>query len=547
MKICPRCNNIFPDSLGMCLIDGTELEERQDPLIGKLIGGCYRVISKLAAGGMGDVYAARHEYMNREVAIKALKPTLAMDEEFRQRTFREARICATIEHRNIVEVFDMVMSENQMCIVMELLEGETLKSQITRGRQFDVATVLSIMSMTAEALSCAHSVDVVHRDIKPSNILLTRFEGIDDFVKLLDFGIAYALKETRLTASGTVMGTPPYMPPELFKANEPTKASDIYSLACVMYKLLAGRSPFQSPDLPEVVRGHLEELPEPVKTFRPEVPDVLDVIFLRMLEKNPEDRYSDAFELLHALKSSGLYVYGAEERDSVTEILKLKEGPGKTGWTSYFEIAGSTEREDTGQSESLNRGLEAAGELREIEARKKEIVERMERVERKRRKYRKDITNAISTLSTDLAALREASARGKMDVLKARSEKDWHTEQVRDAAAALSKAIDGRGVDEAMVEMLKVAGDAAKKYEEVTEKVEALQRLRLDQKTTLDDLKFQIMELHRRIREVDDECVDEYDECQRELEALSARGEALREEAAAAAVLIYEEKRGGEA
>jgi len=542
MKICPQCNNIFPDSLETCLIDGTPLEQRQDPLIGKLIGGCYRVISKLAAGGMGDVYVAKHEYMNRQVAIKALKPTLAMDEEFRQRTFREARICATIEHRNIVEVFDMVMSENQMCIVMELLQGETLKSQLSRGRQFDVPTVLSIMSMTAEALSCAHSVDVVHRDIKPSNILLTRYEGIDDFVKLLDFGIAYALKETRLTASGTVMGTPPYMSPELFQANEPTKASDIYSLACVMYKLLAGRSPFQSPDLPKVVKGHLEELPEPVKTFRPEVPDVLDVVLLRMLEKNPADRYSDAFELLHALKSSGLYVYGVEERDSVTEILQLREGPGKTGWTSYFEIAGSSEREDTEKSESLHRGREAADELRQIEAQKKQIVEQMETVERKRRKYRKDITNAISILSTDLAALREESARGKMDVLKARTEKDWHTEQVRDAAASLSRAIEGRDVDEAMVQMLKVAGEAAKKYEEVAAKVQALQQLRHDQRETLDDLKFQIMELHRRIREVDDECVDEYDACQRQLEDLSARGEALRQEAADAAVLMYEEK-----
>jgi hypothetical protein len=437
------------------------------------------------------------------------------------------------------------MSENQMCIVMELLEGETLKSQLSRGRQFDVPTVLSIMSMTAEALSCAHSVDVVHRDIKPSNILLTRYEGIDDFVKLLDFGIAYALKETRLTASGTVMGTPPYMSPELFQADEPTKASDIYSLACVMYKLLAGRSPFQSPDLPRVVKGHLEELPEPVKTFRPEVPDLLDVVLLRMLEKNPADRYSDAFELLHALKSSGLYVYGVEERDSVTEILQLREGPGKTGWTSYFEIAGSSEREETERSESLHRGREAAGELREIEARKKQIVEQMETLERKRRKYRKDITNAISILSTDLAALREENARGKMDVLKARTEKDWHTEQVRDAASSLSKAIEGRDVDEAMVQMLKVAGEAAKKYEEVAAKVEALRQLRRDQKEKLEDLKFQIMELHRRIREVDDECVDEYDACQRELEELSARGEALRQEAAEAAVLVYEEKQAG--
>jgi hypothetical protein len=312
-----------------------------------------------------------------------------------------------------------------------------------------------------------------------------------------------------------------------------------------MYKLLAGRSPFQSPDLPKVVKGHLEELPEPVKTLRPEVPDLLDVVLLRMLEKNPADRYSDAFELLHALKSSGLYVYGVEERDSVTEILQLREGPGKTGWTSYFEIAGSSEREETEKSESLHRGREAAGELREIEAQKKKIVQQMETLERKRRQYRKDITNAISILSTDLAAMREEAARGKMDVLKARTEKDWHTEQVRDAASALSRAIDGRDVDEAMVQMLKVAGEAAKKYEEVAAKVEALQQLRRDHKEKLDDLKFQIMELHRRIREVDDECVDEYDACQRELEELSARGEALRQEAADAAVLIYEEKQAG--
>jgi serine/threonine-protein kinase len=544
MRLCRKCNNLYPDDIDRCLIDGTPLEKNADPFVGKLIGGCYRIDSKLAAGGMGDVYRAHHEYIDLEVAIKILKPLLRGSEEFRLRTMREARICATIEHGNIVKAYDLVTSDGLVCLVMELLRGETLRGRLRREGTLDVPRSLRILSQTAEALANAHSLDVVHRDIKPSNIFLAVEHGLDDFVKLLDFGIAYALKEGRLTQDGQVMGTPPYMPPELLQGNEPTKASDIYALACVVYRMLGGRTPFAARDLPDVISGHLRFLPPPITELRPEVPPELEAILLRMLEKRPDDRYQDAFELLHALKTSGLYLYGVDERPSEVDIeqLEIDQRPVRTGWGTYFDGVASGGGEATGQSESFQKGVSAAAELARIEEEKKAIVARIERIEARRRGYQRNITRAIKTLREDLSGMRDRHEREQMEYVKVRTEREFLSGEVGRLASALGERVGGRwnggDADAELLALMAEAGGAASRLLEVRSRSDEIGQARGGYREGVEDVKFQLSELARRLREVEQETVREYEELRARLDELSARGEELRKQAAIAACMI---------
>ena len=538
MKLCRKCGNLFPNDLERCLIDGSHLEESGDPAIGKLVGGCYRIDSKTASGGTGDVYLARHEYTDLEVAIKILKPILSGTEEFRQRTMREARICATIDHPNIMKAYDLVSSDNMVCLVMERLHGETLRSRLQREGVFDIPRSMRILSQTAEALSAAHSLNVVHRDIKPSNIFLSIEHGLDDFVKLLDFGIAYVMGEGRLTLDGQVLGTPTYMPPELLRGGEPSKASDIYSLACVAYKVITGKTPFSSRDISEVIAGHLDKLPIPISQMRPGVPAEVEVILLRMLEKDPAARYQDAFELLHELRSSGLYSYGIEERPSEIDVDGAAPAlpAGKPGWGEYFEAVAE---EATDRSESYRQGQQAAIDLERIEEQKREILGRMDAIETMRRSTQRNIARAIKTLHEDLSRMRDGRERGQMEYLAARTEKDFLESEIKRIASDLEPV--GEMDDHALFSLIS-AGDAARRLLEVRRTADDLSQSRSGYRESVEDVKFQIARLTDRLREVEQEHVREYEDLRKVLDEVSAQGEELRRQAALAALKLQSGK-----
>ncbi len=542
MKLCPACGNLFPDDVTACLIDGTPLAEPTDPLLGKLVGGCYRISHQIASGGMGNVYSARHEYLNREVAVKILKPLLGMDEEYRQRVIREARICATVDHVHIVKAFDLIMAEGLVCLVMEMLKGETLKARLGRVGTLDVTSVLRMMSMTAEALASAHSLDIVHRDIKPSNIFLARYMGADDFVKLLDFGIAFAIREGRLTRQGAVVGTPPYMSPELFRGREPTKASDVYSLACVCYQALTGRSPFHSSELAEIVTGHLERVPLPVREARPDVPEALEAILERMLLKDPEKRYQDAFALLNALKSSGLYNQEYEERPSLTGAEEATEEITlRSEWGQYFDAVSAGQPEDGPHLESVRAGLMAVNELVCVEDRKREVVRKLEQIEGKRRSTQRNIANALRTLHSDLSRLREDHELEHMEYLTAGSRREFLAQEVLRMEVDLFSHLSERMCEEPRelttqaLQALVQAGDTARSYLASAERTGEIKARRAAYPKTVRDTKFQIERLQGRIKEVEQESAEEYERLRATLDALSAEGERLRAEVALAA------------
>jgi serine/threonine-protein kinase len=256
--------------------------------IGTLLGD-YRVQAKLGAGGMGDVYLGVHEVIGKRAAIKVLKGELCSDTFSVERFIAEARVVNQIGHPNIVDVFAFGQTpDGRSFLVMELLEGETLRERIARG-PIGLTEVCAIVQPLVRALAAAHAKGVVHRDLKPDNVFLVA--GDRASVKLLDFGIAKLVKSDSMqqTASGALVGTPMYLAPEQARAQTVDHRADIYTLGGMLFELVTGRPPFLAASSFEVVAKHLMEPPEHPSTFAP-VPAELDELIVNMLAKAPEAR-----------------------------------------------------------------------------------------------------------------------------------------------------------------------------------------------------------------------------------------------------------------
>src|SRR6185436_16563276 len=219
MKTCPKCGEEYPDATTLCPSDGVALETTTDELLGQTLAGKYRIDEKLSEGGMGTVYKGTHVLMDKTVAVKVLRPSLAADEKIVARFSREARAASRISHPHAISVTDFGEDENGIVfLVMEHLEGETLKDLIRREGPLPLVRVVEVIKQVSDALNAAHDQGVVHRDLKSDNIMLLRATG-NDYAKVLDFGIA-KIKEREgdydpgLTAPDLVIGTPQYMSPE---------------------------------------------------------------------------------------------------------------------------------------------------------------------------------------------------------------------------------------------------------------------------------------------------------------------------------------------
>jgi serine/threonine protein kinase len=260
-----------------------------------VIGGRYCIERTLGGGGMAVVYAARDDRLDRMVAVKVLAENLAAQPEIRRRFLREARIAAALSHPNIVEIFDS--GENgQPYIVMEYVPGPTLAHELHRRGPFAAEDASRIAAEAAAGLGHAHAAGIVHRDVKPENLLL----GPGDGVKIADFGIAHALDGTRLTSTGTVLGTAAYLAPEQARGEPVSPATDVYGLGAVLYELLTGRPPHSAATLTELLARKLED-PDPPATLRPAVSPALDALVERCLALDPGMRPTAA-EVRDALR-----------------------------------------------------------------------------------------------------------------------------------------------------------------------------------------------------------------------------------------------------
>jgi len=285
-------------------------------MIGKAISH-YRILEKLGEGGMGEVYLAQDTKLDRRVALKFLPAQLASDGEFKERFKREAQAAAALNHPNIITIHEVAEYESRPYIAMEYVEGEPLKDLITK-KDLPINKVIDISMQICEGLAKAHQAGIIHRDIKPQNILLDK----DGRVRILDFGLAKLKRAAMLTQIGTTLGTVAYMSPEQAQGKEADPRSDIFSFGVVLYEMITGKLPFKGEHEAAVIYSIVNENPEPLARYKSDLPDELQRIVDKAMEKNPDMRYQHVDDL-----GADLRKLKVEVESGVTKTLMTKAKP----------------------------------------------------------------------------------------------------------------------------------------------------------------------------------------------------------------------------
>jgi len=275
------------------------MSDAQGSRVGSMFGP-YHLKRLIGRGGMGEVYEAEHTTKEWTVAVKLMTAEFSKDPVFRERMKREARIAGRLQEPHVVPIHDYGEIDGQMFLEMRLIEGTDLDSVLKRFGPLTAPRAVAIIAQVASALDAAHNAGVMHRDVKPPNVLVTR----DDFAYLVDFGIASATTDEKLTQLGTAVGTWKYMAPERFSNDEVTYRADIYALACVLYECLVGTPPYRADSATTLVTAHLmNPIPQP-STMRSGIPKAFDNVIARGMAKKPEDRYASAGDLAQAAKDA---------------------------------------------------------------------------------------------------------------------------------------------------------------------------------------------------------------------------------------------------
>jgi serine/threonine protein kinase len=313
-KICPECGRTYPADMSNCPDDNSMLVfdsmKRTDPLIGREIDSRFVIRALIGEGGWGSVYRAWQKSMDREIALKILKTELGRDVKIVGRFLREAKASSKLKHPNTITVYDFGQTQDGILyLAMEFLEGATLAHVLSNQPVIPLKRAVNIISQVCDSLTEAHAHGIIHRDLKPENIFLVKGFGREDFVKVLDFGIA-KLTETKgsstLTATGTIFGTPIYMSPEQAMGGEVNFTTDIYALAICFYEMLSGRPPFTGPTLMTILNKHVNENPPPMIEFTEQFPLLkpLEQIIDMALDKNPEKRPQSAGQFKEMILSA---------------------------------------------------------------------------------------------------------------------------------------------------------------------------------------------------------------------------------------------------
>ncbi len=308
---CPKCQTDHPDTQRFCGECGSQLSPPEKPStgtqtlgvpahklsLGSLFAGRYQIIEELGRGGMGKLYRALDLKLQEEVALKIIKPEIASNRETIERFSNELKLARGISHKNVGRMYELMEAEGTHYIIMEYIAGQDLKGLIRQSGRLTIETAISIARQVGEGLAEAHRLGVVHRDLKPSNILIDR----DGRAKILDFGLARSSRAKGITVEGMIIGTLGYMSPEQVEGKAIDARSDIFSFGCVLYEMLTGKSAFDRETTAQTIAAVLHEDPPRVSESGIEIPDELQRIISRCLEKDPDRRLSSMNEVVSLL------------------------------------------------------------------------------------------------------------------------------------------------------------------------------------------------------------------------------------------------------
>jgi serine/threonine-protein kinase len=302
---CSACNQSFPSDTTVCPNDGArliKLAAQRDELIGRVLDGRYEIRAPLGKGGMGTVYRGWQLSVDREVAIKVIHPKLSNDRSAVKRFLREARLASRLSQPNIVNVYDFGQSDQVLYLVMELLRGHTLASELGQGRRINPKRTVVITSQLCDALEAAHAQGIVHRDLKPSNIVILDDPPGRDLIKVLDFGLAKSLVQDSgsvVTNTDALLGTPLYMAPEQIEGKVSDQRADLYSLGCILYEMLSGTPPFVDTAVSVVLARHMHDQHTELPAH---IPPRLRALIDKLLAKAPDARVQTAGEIHRILE-----------------------------------------------------------------------------------------------------------------------------------------------------------------------------------------------------------------------------------------------------
>jgi serine/threonine protein kinase len=377
MNVCPRCKRKYSPDTNFCPDDGAKLAHPSeslipdDPMVGTRLADQFELRSVIGKGSMGTVYRAWQATMERDVAIKVLRPDLLHDDQIVRRFSREARAAARLAHPNIITVHVVgETNDGRPFMAMEHIAGHSLDEVIESDGALPPVRALHIARQICSALAEAHASDIIHRDLKPANILLSKKRTTVDFVKVLDFGIAKILtegEESHLTQTGAIFGTPYYISPEQASGSDLDARCDLYALGVILFQMTTGKLPFRAKSGMEVLIQHLKETPPSPRELNPALPQRLEKLILRLLQKEPSQRWASAEELGHEIdllaerlidSKSPPHLSAAVRLQASSSTLAAIEQSGETSLLGDYDDPASTRRAQTPIS-SLGRDSQA--------------------------------------------------------------------------------------------------------------------------------------------------------------------------------------------